>query len=79
MSVVTAPPSTRRVDRPLKADRLASAAWSSYRAVDPDVPAVTVLELPGDAHVEVSHATGDDALEASRPFPLHLRPCRLVG
>jgi Putative restriction endonuclease len=79
MSVVTALPSTRRVALLLKPDRLASAGRPSYWVVDPDVPAVTVLELQEAAYVEVSHATGDDVLEVSRPFPLRLRPSGLVG
>lgn len=79
LAVEVLSPSTRRVDLLLKPDRLASAGCPSYWVVDPDVPAVTVLELQESAYVEVSHATGDDVLEVSRPFPLRLRPSSLVG
>jgi Uma2 family endonuclease len=79
LAVEVLSPSTGRVDLLLKPDRLAVAGCPSYWVVDPDVPAVTVLELQDGTYVEVGRATGDDVLEVWRPFPVHIRPGSLVG
>lgn len=71
-------PSTRRIDLLLKRDRLQSAGAASYWLVDPDEPSVTVLELADGAYVEVARASGGEAVEVQRPFPLRLVPAYLL-
>ncbi len=49
------------------------------RLVDPDEPSVTVLELVDGAYVETARATGEQAAEATLPFPVRLVPVRLTS
>lgn len=77
LAVEVLSPSTRRVDLLLKRDRLEAAGVPSYWLVDPDEPAVTVLELQEGRYAQVAHVAGEQACEVSRPFPLALTPARL--
>jgi Uma2 family endonuclease len=78
LAVEVLSPSTRRIDLLLKRDRLQAAGVSSYWLVDPDEPAVTVLELRQGSYEQVAHTVGDDAVQVERPFPLTLVPARLL-
>ena len=77
LAVEVLSPSTRRVDLLLTRDRLQSAGVASYWLVDPDEPAVTVLELRAGTYVEVGRAVGDESLRVEAPFPLELVPSAL--
>ena len=77
LAVEVLSPSTRRVDLLLKRDRLQAAQVPSYWLVDPDVPAVTVLELRDGVYEQVGHVTGGQALEVDRPFRVRLVPGEL--
>ena len=77
LAVEVLSPSTRRVDLLLKRDRLQAAQVPSYWLVDPDVPAVTVLELRDGVYEQVGHVTGGQALEVDRPFRVRLVPREL--
>jgi Uma2 family endonuclease len=77
LAVEVLSPSTRRVDLLLKRDRLQAAGVASYWLVDPDEPAVTVLELVDGAYVEVGTARGAEELRVERPFPVRLVPAEL--
>ncbi len=78
LAVEVLSPSTRRVDLLLKRDRLQAAGVRSYWLVDPDEPAVTVLELVDGTYVERRHAAGDQPVEVLLPFPVRLVPADLV-
>lgn len=65
-------PSTRRVDLLLKRDRYQAAGIPSYWIVDPDAPAVTVLELVAGTYQEVARAEGSQPFEVRQPFPLRI-------
>lgn len=77
LAVEVLSPSTRRFDRLLKRDRLLSAGCPSYWLVDPDEPAVTVLELRAGTYEQVAHVAGDEAVELTAPFPVRLVPSDL--
>jgi Uma2 family endonuclease len=62
----------------LKRDRLQAAGVPSYCLVDPDEPAVTVLELRQGRYEQVAHAVGDELCSVERPLPLTLVPARLL-
>lgn len=78
LAVEVLSPSTRRIDLLLKRDRLQQAGARSYWLVDPEGPAVTVLELQDGAYVEVAHVVGEQAHEARLPFPVRLVPVELL-
>ncbi len=71
-------PSSVGVDRLLKRHVYATLGIPFYWIVDLDEPAVTVLTLVGDTHVEHVTAAGDDPLTVAEPFRLTLRPSQLV-
>ena len=77
LAVEVLSPSTRRIDLLLKRDRLQAAGVPSYWLVDPDEPAVTVLELHEGSYQQVAHTVGHDPVQVERPFPLTLVPARL--
>jgi Uma2 family endonuclease len=78
LAVEVLSPSTRRVDLLLKRDRFQSAGVPSYWLVDPDEPAVTVLELRDGVYEQVAHVTGDEVCEVLLPFPVRLVPSDLI-
>jgi len=78
LAVEVLSPSTRRIDLLLKRDRLQTAGVPSYWLVDPEEPAVTVLELNDGVYVEMAHVVGDEAAEVVAPFPVRLVPSELL-
>lgn len=50
----------------------------SYWLVDPDVPALTALELNDGTYTRVSHIEGDASWTAQRPFPVTVSPATLL-
>jgi Uma2 family endonuclease len=79
LAVEVLSPSTRRVDLLLKRDRLQDAGVPSYWLVDPDEPAVTVLELRDGTYQEVARASGNQECTAQHPFPVRLQPAALLA
>jgi Uma2 family endonuclease len=77
LAVEVLSPSTRRIDLLLKRDRLQAAGVPSYWLVDPDVPALTALELVDGRYVQVAHVVGDQAWTAVRPFAVTVVPADL--
>ena len=71
-------PSTRRFDQLVKRERLEAAEVGAYWLVDPQEPALTVLELRDGRLVETARATGDEVLEVTFPFALRLVPSELL-
>jgi Uma2 family endonuclease len=71
-------PSTRRIDLLLKRDRLQTAGVPSYWLVDPEGPAITVLELRDAVYVQTAHVVGDQAAQVSQPYPVRLVPADLL-
>lgn len=78
LAVEVLSPSTRRVERLLKRDRLQSAGVRSYWLVDPAVPSVTVLELRDGVYIEVAAATGTELCEVHLPFAMRMVPQDLL-
>ena len=78
LAVEVLSPSTSRIDRLLKRDRLQEAGVPSYWLVDPLLPAVTVLELRAGGYVEVARVVGDERLVLEQPFPVTLTPLQLL-
>lgn len=72
-------PSTRRFDLLLKRDRYQEAGVPSYWLVDPDEPAVTVLELRDGVYEQVAVVRPGEEHLVALPFPLRLAPSELVG
>jgi len=78
LAVEVASPSTRRIDRLLKRDRLQAAGAMSYWLVDPDEPSVTVLELRDGVYETVAHVVADQTADVLLPFPVRLVPSALL-
>ena len=70
-------PSTSMVDRGTKRLAFQAAGVPTYWVVDPDEPSLTVLRLIDDAYVEEALVRGDEAYEATEPFPLTVVPSAL--
>ena len=79
LAVEVLSPSTRRVDLTLKRARFEAAGCTSFWAVDPDEPALTVWELQDGRYVEVAHAEDGGQVALTVPFPVTLRPTDLTG
>ena len=78
LAVEVLSPSTRRIDLGTKRLAFEAAGVPSYWVVDPDEPSITVFELEGASYREVALVAGGDTLEATRPFPVHVRPADLI-
>jgi Uma2 family endonuclease len=70
--------SSRATDSTLKRHVFEQAGVPSYWLLDPDVPALTVLELTDGAYVEQAHVTGDESYHAEWPFAVTLVPSELA-
>jgi Uma2 family endonuclease len=71
-------PSTRRIDLLVKHDRYRSAGCEAYWVVDPEEPAVVAWLLEDGDYAEAGRASGSEALELSRPFPVRVVPAELL-
>lgn len=79
LAVEVLSPSNRGYDLVTKRNLYERIGVRSYWILDPDEPAVTVLELDEDGHyVEVARAAGEASVSVTRPFPLSFRPVDLV-
>ncbi len=72
-------PSTRRFDEGTKRLVYEAGGVPAYWLVDPDEPRLTVLHLEAGRYVEHVTVAGDEAYEATVPFPVTIVPNRLVG
>ena len=79
LAVEVLSPSTRRIDLLVKHDRYRSAGCEAYWVVDPEEPAVVAWRLKDGDYAEAGRASGTDALELSRPFPVRVVPADLLG
>ncbi|SEE63320.1 Endonuclease, Uma2 family (restriction endonuclease fold) [Jiangella alba] len=79
LAVEVLSPSTRRYDLLLKRSRYEAAGTPSYWVVDPDEPSVIAWELRDGAYADAGRASGDDALELTRPYPVRVVPAALVA
>jgi Uma2 family endonuclease len=71
-------PSTRLFDLNLKHARYQEAGCPSYWVVDPLEPSIICWELRDGEYAEVARATGEEAAELERPFPIRIVPANLV-
>ena len=55
-----------------------AAGVPSYWLVDPDEPALTVLELAAGSYHETARVAGDEPWTAASPFPVRIVPAELV-
>ena len=70
-------PSTRAVDLALKRQVLQEAGVPSYWLVEPDEPALTVLELVDGVYEQVALVRGAELFEAKQPFRVQVVPEQL--
>lgn len=70
-------PSTRRMDMVLKRSKYEEGGVESCWVIDPNGPSITALELRDGRYVEVGSATGEEAFELDRPFPVRIAPADL--
>ena len=73
-------PASDLVDRSLKRVVYGRHRVLSYWLVDPETPALTVLELDDDGDYRaVADVVGAETFRAERPFPVRLSPLQLVA
>jgi Uma2 family endonuclease len=72
-------PSTRRFDEGTKRLVYEAGGVAVYWLVDPDEPRLTVLHLVDGRYVEHATVAGDEAYEATIPFPVTVVPNRLLN
>jgi Uma2 family endonuclease len=79
--IEVASPSTALYDRNRKKDVYASFGIKSYWIVRPDLrnPGITAFELNRRAYRQVAEVNGDEAFQASWPFPFEVVPSTLVA
>ena len=70
--------STRATDLTLKRYVLEEAGVPSYWLLDPEVPALSVLELVEGVYRDVAHVQGQEPYDAVAPFPVRIVPADLV-
>lgn len=70
--------STRRFDEGTKRLVYEAGGVPAYWLVDPDEPRLTVLHLEDGRYVEHATVAGDEAYEATIPFPVTVVPNRLL-
>ncbi len=78
LAVEVLSPSTSRFDRLVKRERLQEAGCPSYWLLDPQEPAVTVLELEDGRYVERGRASGTVRLEVTMPYAMTIVPAELL-
>ena len=79
LAVEVLSPSTSRVDRLLKRERLQEAGCPSYWLVDPDEPSILVLEMRDGGYVEAGRATGSESLTLTAPYAVTVCPAELLA
>ncbi len=72
-------PSTRRFDEGTKRLVYEAAGVAAYWLVDPVEPRLTVLHLEDGHYVEHASVAGDEAYEATLPFPVTVVPSQLLN
>jgi Uma2 family endonuclease len=80
LAVEVESPSTRRIDRMLKFAAYQDYGVASYWLVvpDPAAPTLSAYDLVDGRYVGVATVTGDEAFEATLPFPVTVVPARLA-
>lgn len=71
-------PSTRRIDLGTKRLVYEEYGVPAYWLVDPEEPSLSVLHLENGTYVQVARVVGDEAYEATVPFPVTVVPARLL-
>jgi Uma2 family endonuclease len=71
-------PSTRHLDLGTKRLAYEAAGVPAYWLVDPDGPSLTVLHLEDGRYVEAATVTGEEAFDATFPFPVRVVPAALL-
>ncbi len=70
--------STGWLDEGRKRTLYEESGVASYWLVDPDTPAITILELLNGRYEQVAAAHGDQTIEVTAPFPISLNPTDLA-
>lgn len=78
LAVEVLSPSTALTDLNVKHDRYRRAGVPSYWVVDPEAMRLVAWELRGEEYVEVADVGPDGEWTASQPFPVTVRPGRLL-
>ena len=78
LAVEVLSPSTRATDLTLKRHVFEEAGVPSYWLLDPEVPALSVMELVDGAYRDVAHVQGEEAYDAVLPYAVRVVPADLV-
>ena len=80
LAIEVASPRTRLYDLGRKKEVYERFGVRSYGIADPDEerPSLTVFELRRGRYTQLAQATGKEAFEAARPFPVTIVPADLV-
>jgi Uma2 family endonuclease len=78
LAVEVLSPSTRLIDLNLKRARYEAAGCPSFWTVDPNTLELTAWELVDGAYDQVAKVAGDEEFRATTPFPVTVRPGRLL-
>ncbi|HVQ91635.1 MAG TPA: Uma2 family endonuclease [Mycobacteriales bacterium] len=80
LAVEVRSPGTALIDQSVKKALYAQHRVQSYWIVDPEAPSLTAYELaePG-GYLAAGHASGAETWQATRPFPVTVRPIDLVA
>jgi len=70
--------STGWLDEGRKRTLYEESGVASYWLVDPDTPAITILELRNGRYEQAATAHGDQTIEVTAPFPISLNPTDLA-
>lgn len=79
LAVEVLSPSTRRFDLMVKRSRFEAAGCGSFWVVDPDEPRLIAWDLNNGAYVEVANVVGEEVFQATKPYPVTIRPADLVA
>jgi Uma2 family endonuclease len=78
LAVEVLSPTTRATDLTLKRHVFEQAGVPSYWLFDPEVPALSVLELGDGVYRDVAHVQSAEPYDATAPFPVTIVPSELV-
>ncbi len=78
LAVEVRSPATGWLDEGRKRTLYEESGVASYWLVDPDTPAITILELRNGRYEQVATAHGDQTIEVTAPFPISLNPTDLA-
>lgn len=77
LAIEISTPSSEPYDRHVKKAAYQKMGASGYWVIDPTTPSLTVFELADHGYELATEVTGDDAFQATQPFPVRIVPAEL--